>query len=74
MGLRFLLTKLLECSFFVWIGQSAVYQATEESRGLGSHNGDDVIPLSVLCHRANACRQRKIPLLFTPCAMKFGEF
>lgn len=44
MGPRFLLAKLLECSVFVWIGRSTVYQPMEESRGLGSYNSDDVIP------------------------------
>lgn len=31
-------------------------------------------PFSVHCHRVNACTQRKVPLLFTPPATKFGEF
>lgn len=44
MGLNFLLAKLLECSVFVWMGLSTLYHPAEESRGLGSHNSDDVIP------------------------------
>lgn len=40
--------KLLECSVFVWIGQSTVSQPIDETRGLRGYNSDDVIPFSRL--------------------------
>lgn len=49
--------KLLECSVFVWPGQSTVYQPMEETRGLGSYNRDDVIPFSTLSQ--TKCSQTK---------------
>lgn len=74
-GLRFLLAKLSECSVFVWIGRSTVFQPMEESGGLGSYNGDDVIPpFSALSQSKCVQTKGKIPLLFTPPATKFGEF